>query len=106
MGYDKVKKPLGCDGVLVSREDYGLLSEHFARRGLRSPPSEIHQQHAARHAKTLAEPVAMQAQPRAISGRRRGPPAQSEQPQASSAGLIAASSKDGKGASCGRRRPF
>ena len=37
MSYDKVKKPLGYDGVLASREDYGLVSEHFAWRGAAWP---------------------------------------------------------------------
>jgi hypothetical protein len=38
MTYDAVKKLLGCDGVLVSKEDYGqIVIEHFAWRGATWP---------------------------------------------------------------------
>jgi hypothetical protein len=38
MSYDAVKKLLGCDGVLVSKEDYGqIVIEHFAWRGATWP---------------------------------------------------------------------
>jgi hypothetical protein len=38
MSYDAVKKQLGCDGVLVSKEDSGqIVIEHFAWRGATWP---------------------------------------------------------------------
>jgi hypothetical protein len=38
MSYDAVKKLLGCDGVLVSKEDYGqIVIEHFAWQGATWP---------------------------------------------------------------------
>jgi hypothetical protein len=38
MSYDAVKKLLGCDGVLVSKEDYGqIVIEHFSWRGATWP---------------------------------------------------------------------
>jgi hypothetical protein len=38
LSYDTVKQLLGCDGVLVSREDYGqIVIEHFAWRGAAWP---------------------------------------------------------------------
>ena len=38
MHYDAVRKLLGCDGVLVSKEDYGqIVVEHFAWRAAAWP---------------------------------------------------------------------
>jgi hypothetical protein len=38
MNYDAVTKLLGCDGVLVAKEDYGqIIVEHFAWRGAAWP---------------------------------------------------------------------
>jgi len=38
MNYDAVRKLLGCDGMLVSKEDYGqIIIEHFAWRGTAWP---------------------------------------------------------------------
>jgi hypothetical protein len=38
MSYDAVKSLLGCDGVLVSKEDYSqIVIEHFAWRGATWP---------------------------------------------------------------------
>lgn len=38
MSYDTVKQALGCDGVLVSKEDHGLIViERFAWRGAAWP---------------------------------------------------------------------
>jgi hypothetical protein len=38
MSYDAVKKLFGCDGVPVSKEDYGqIVIEHFAWRGATWP---------------------------------------------------------------------
>jgi hypothetical protein len=38
MSYEAVKKSLGCDGVLVAKEEYGqIVIEHFAWRGAAWP---------------------------------------------------------------------
>jgi len=38
MSYEAVKKSLGCDGALVSKEDYGqIVIAHFAWRGAAWP---------------------------------------------------------------------
>jgi hypothetical protein len=38
MNYDAVRKLLGCEGVLVAKEDYGqIIVEHFAWRGAAWP---------------------------------------------------------------------
>jgi hypothetical protein len=42
MNYDAVKKLLGCDGVLIAKEDYGpIIIEHFAWRGAAWPYARL-----------------------------------------------------------------